>query len=279
MSTSSCARLKTWYTVSLVVLLSGCGAGGLASQAPSTWYRPAVETTWQWQLQGEINANYDVDLYDIDLFDAPSTLIDGLQRAGKRVICYFSAGSFEPWRPDAERFSPQDLGKPVEGFAQERWLDVRTDGVRQRALSRLDLAVKKRCDGVEPDNVDGFANDTGFALSAADQLSFNRFLAQEAHGRALAVGLKNDLEQLPALLDLFDFSVNEQCHEFDECEQLEAFIDAGKPVFNAEYAQRFAAERGERRALCQHAKAQNLHTLVLPLALDDAFRFSCDEAS
>ena len=38
------------------------------------WYRPMVETTWQWQLQpnadGGINTTYDVEIYDIDLFDA-----------------------------------------------------------------------------------------------------------------------------------------------------------------------------------------------------------------
>ncbi len=57
-------------------------------------------------------------------------------------------------------------------------------------LRRLDLAVTKGCDGVEPDNMDGYANDSGFPLTAEDQLTFNRFIANEAHRRGLAVGLK-----------------------------------------------------------------------------------------
>ena len=66
--------------------------------------------------------------------------------------------------------------------------------------ARLDLAVQKRCDGVEPDNVDGYANDTGFDLSSLDQLTYNQWLASEAHTRNLSIGLKNDLDQVPALV-------------------------------------------------------------------------------
>ncbi len=46
--------------------------------------------------------------------------------------------------------------------------------------ARLDLAQQKKCDAVDPDNVDGYMQDSNFDLSAADQLSYNRFLATEA---------------------------------------------------------------------------------------------------
>ncbi|MFQ5551082.1 MAG: endo alpha-1,4 polygalactosaminidase [Gemmatimonadales bacterium] len=142
--------------------------------------------------------------------------------------------------------------------------------------ARLDLAVQKNCDGVEPDNVDGFTNNTGFPLTATDQLAFNRFLANEARTRGLAVALKNDLDQIPELVDYFDLSVNEQCHEFNECDQLQPFITAGKPVLNAEYADQFVSDPVQRQTMCAAAVAQNLRTLVLPIDLDDSFRFSCD---
>ena len=58
-------------------------------------------------------------------------------------------------------------------------------------LARLDLAQQRGCDGVEPDNVQSYDDDTGFELTAADQLAFNRRVADEAHARGLAVGLKN----------------------------------------------------------------------------------------
>ena len=60
-------------------------------------------------------------------------------------------------------------------------------------------------------------------------------LADLAHERGLAIGLKNDLGQADELAGLFDFSVVEQCAEFDECHALQPFLDRGKPVFHAEY--------------------------------------------
>lgn len=44
---------------------------------------------------------------------------------------------------------------------------------------RMDLALSKGCDGVEPDNVDGYANSNGLGLTAANQLEYNKYLAQE----------------------------------------------------------------------------------------------------
>ncbi len=240
------------------------------------WYRPTVAVTWQWQLQGEVNTGYSVDLYDIDLFDSPATLIQELQAAGRRVICYFSAGSFEPFRSDASSFQPAELGSVLEGFSDERWLDVRSSNVLEIMKGRLDLAVQKGCDGVEPDNMDGYQNPSGFPLTAGDQLLFNRRIANEAHLRNLTVGLKNDLDQIAALLAYYDFSVNEQCHEFTECDLLTPFVTDGKPVFNAEYAAVFVSDAAERARICTRSGVLNLRTLILPLDLDDSFRLSCD---
>jgi hypothetical protein len=91
------------------------------------------------------------------------------------------------------------------------------------------------CDGVDPDNVDGYSNATGFPLRAADQLAYNRFLAGEAHARGLAVGLKNDLDQVAALAADFDFAINEQCFAYDECAALAPFTRAGRSVLQIEY--------------------------------------------
>ena len=48
-------------------------------------------------------------------------------------------------------------------------------------------------------------------------------------------GLKNDLDQIAKRVDYYDFAVNEQCIEYDECHLLAAFINNKKPVLNAEY--------------------------------------------
>ena len=274
----------------IVISTAACGEDGGTAPDPDSsptpdstlvpitgeWYRPAVATTWQWQLVGAVNTDYAVDLYDIDLFDTPATMIASLQASGKRVICYFSAGSFEDFRADASSFRSQDLGNPLGDFPDERWLDIRSATVLAIMETRLNLAVERGCDGVEPDNMDGFTNNSGFSLTSADQLTFNRTIANEAHERGLSVGLKNDLDQISDLLAFFDFQVNEQCHEFDECAALDAFITAGKPVFNAEYEPVLVSDATARAQLCDAARARNFRTLILPFDLDDSFRFSCD---
>jgi hypothetical protein len=224
---------------------------------------------------GEVNTAYDVDIYDIDLFDSPATLIEQLQDNGVKVICYFSAGSYEEWRPDADSFAPEVIGRTLDGWPDERWLDIRAANVRTIMESRLDLAVEKHCDGVEPDNMDGYTNNPGFPLTAQDQVSYNRFIANAAHARGLSVGLKNDLDQIAELVDYYDFAVNEQCFQYNECDALQPFTDQSKPVLNAEYKSKYVTNAVERDALCVDSINRLFSTLILPLDLDDAFRFSC----
>ncbi|MBT7408882.1 MAG: endo alpha-1,4 polygalactosaminidase [Methylococcales bacterium] len=240
-----------------------------------SYYQPTVNTSWHWQLQGKINTNIKTDVYIIDLFDSSFRLIRQLKKKNIHVICYFSAGSYENWRRDKYQFDKIAIGKEMDGWAGERWTDIRHASVRKVIKKRLDLAHKKGCDGIEPDNIDGYTNKTGFPLTAEDQLNFNRFIAQESHQRQLAVALKNDLNQIIELVDVFDFAINEQCHQFDECHLLQPFIDQGKPVFNAEYNKKYIKNKQQRKVLCQDANKRQFKTLILPRALDNRFRISC----
>ena len=124
--------------------------------------------------------------------------------------------------------------------------------------------------------MDGFQNKPGFPLTSITQLDFNRFIAREARARGLAVGLKNTVDLLAELQPDFDFAVNEQCHQYDECGGYSVFTAKGKPVFNAEYANKWVTQPAERATLCAASRTAKLRTLVLPLALDDSLRFSCD---
>lgn len=263
-------KIKSLFITMILFLLN--------SVAFADWYRPSLYTSFELQLQGKtLNQNYNALLYDIDLFDTPSTLIKALQDKGIMVICYFSAGSYENWRTDKTKFLSTDLGKKLIGYDDERWLDIRSNNVRKIMLSRLNLAAQKGCDGVDPDNVDGYSNPTGFSLTAKDQLLYNRFLAAEAHKRNLSVGLKNDLNQIRQLVNYFDFAINEQCHQYDECDMLTPFIKLGKPVFNIEYKKTYIDDLNARKDLCTSSVAMNLRTLILPRSLNGSFRISCDE--
>jgi len=138
-------------------------------------------------------------------------------------------------------------------------------------LARLDTAVAKHCDGVEPDNVDGYENDSGFALTAATQLDYNRFIASEAHARSLSVGLKNDTDQVPDLLAAFDWMLDEQCFQYGECDTLAPFVAANKAVFEVEYGAASLAS-----TVCPEANADNFDTLIKDADMDvTAWRVAC----
>lgn len=140
---------------------------------------------------------------------------------------------------------------------------------------RMELARQKGCDGVEPDNVDGYANDNGLSLTAAQQLDYNRYLASTAHSLGLTIALKNDLDQVASLVSDFDLAINEECHRYNECALLKPFIDQNKPVVSAEYANKYVSQPDTRDTMCKASLAIGIHTLVLPLELNDSFRLDC----
>jgi len=136
------------------------------------------------------------------------------------------------------------------GWAGERWLDIRKISVLRPIMERrFDMCAEKGFDAVEPDLVEGYGNKTSFALTARDQLRYNRMIAGIAHERGLSVGLKNDLPQIPPLLPHFDFAVDEECAQYGECARLSPFIAAGKAVFHVEYAEPTSSFCPESRRL------------------------------
>jgi hypothetical protein len=211
-------------------------AGPTGSAAPATWWRPKAGLSWQWQLSGTLDPSVAADVYDIDAVSSTAAQVAALHGQGRKVICYVNAGAYENFRPDAGSYPKAVLGNGLDGWPGERWLDVRRWDVLQPILAaRFATCRTKGFDGVEPDNVDGYDNDTGFPLTAADQLTFNRRVADLAHRTGLAVGLKNDVEQASALVAAEDYAVDEECARYRECDALRGFISAGKPVFHAEY--------------------------------------------
>ncbi len=210
----------------------------LAVGSTCAWYKPAVDTTWHIQFTGsKIDMGNPAKAYDIDGFNITTSDLATLKREGHRVICYFSAGSIESYVPDAQSFPEIVRGNVMDGWPDERWLDIRRLDVLEPLMSkRASLAKSKGCDAIDWDNVDGYTNDSGFPLTGADQVRYNLMLSRITHARDMAVGLKNDLDQIAVLVSAFDFAVNEQCVQYNECKALLPFIKAGKPVFGIEYS-------------------------------------------
>ena len=201
-----------------------------------TWEATPTTLPWQWQLQGKIDTAVPACVFDVDGFETPAATVAALHRQGRVAICYLDVGSWEQYRPDAKRFPRSVIGRRYEGFPDERWLDIahfrRFAPILER---RFRLCARKGFDAVEPDNLAGFENRTGFQLTAGDQLRFNRWVAARVHALGMAVALKNDPGQVRALLNRFDFAIVEQCFQYDECGSYEPFVRSGKAVFEAEY--------------------------------------------
>jgi len=233
---------------------------------PRCWH-PDVNTSWQWQLSGPIDQSVDVQMYDVDLFDTSADDVTALQDAGRRVICYIDAGTWENWRPDAGEFPKKVLGRS-NGWPGERWLDIRQLAILRPIMSaRLDQCAQKGFNGVEFDNVDGYQNNTGFPITAQEQLKYDAWLANQAHLRELSAALKNDVDQVNQLLPYFDYSLDEQCFQYHECNKLEPFVAAGKPVFEVEYKLRTGQ-------FCANANALDFNSLRKRLELD-SWRRAC----
>jgi hypothetical protein len=237
---------------------------------PSIW-RPALNTSWQWQLDGTIDQTVDAQMFDIDLFDSEASLVAALQAQGRHVVCYISVGSWEEGRPDANQFPAAVIGNDYEGWPGEKWLDIRQiDQLAPIMRARFDACRAKGFDGIEPDNIEGYANDTGFPLTAQDQLTYNIWLANEAHARGLSIGLKNDPDQVAELLPYFDWALTEDCFDQGWCDQLTSFVNAGKAVFAAEYTDT-GMTIGQ---FCPQANALNFNGILKHRNLD-AWRQAC----
>jgi len=199
------------------------------------WWLPPQHLTWYWQLQGTVKSNEPVAAYDIDGFENSAAEVAALHAQGKHVICYIDVGTAEDFRPDYSEFPASVLGRS-NGWPGERWLDIRQLSVLEPIMqARFEMCAQKGFDAVEPDNIEGYANDSGFPLTAADQLTYNEWVAEAVHGLGMAVLQKNDGEQTGTLEPYFDGALTEQCNQYRECSYFRPYLTAGKPVLDAEY--------------------------------------------
>ncbi|RMZ88219.1 hypothetical protein DV736_g4553, partial [Chaetothyriales sp. CBS 134916] len=244
-------------------------------------WQPENGTTWQYQLATPVvNPSTDgIDVWDFDLFDNEASIISDIQGNGSKVICYLSAGSYEDWRPDKGNFTQADLGNQLDGWPGEYWINTNSDNVRRIMAARLDLAVEKGCSGVDPDNIDAYNNDNGLGLTQQDAINYIEFLADEAQARNLSIGLKNALEVIPNVIDRMQWGVNEQCLQYNECDQLAPFIDQQKPVFHVEYPKGEGNQNNARvsvdifSSICDSPSIDGFSTIIKNTNLDTFTEF------
>lgn len=267
--------------------------GAAPTKHTKTVWKPALVTSWQWMIDHTLNINDPLDMgledltgrklnfpppsvYDIDWESNSAKTVKALHVMNKKVICYVDVGAYENYRPDARKFPKSVIGKPDGHWESSYWLDIRRlDVLLPIMRARFQVCKSKGFDAIEPDEVDGYANDSGFSLSYADQLKYNRSIAALAHSMGLSVGLKGDIEQVPDLWRQFDWTLNEQCFEFDECGALSTyFVANGKAVFTVEYDDPYSGHRAKTSEFCPQANLANFNSMKMPLKLNGG-RWPC----
>ncbi|MEE9345148.1 MAG: endo alpha-1,4 polygalactosaminidase [Methylococcales bacterium] len=186
-----------------------------------TPWAPAADSKWHWQPQGAIDISIDVAVYHIDMLATSEATIKQLKNQGRQLVCYFSAGTWEASRNDANDFPDWVKGNVLQGKTGEQWLDISDlDSLAPIMRARMETAISKGCDAVQPVNINGYINDTGFQLTTDQQFVYNLFLSNEANQRGLSIGLNIDHPQIDSLKPFFDWRLNQQCFGYKACTEL-----------------------------------------------------------
>jgi len=232
-------------------------------RAPDVSPPPPPGTPFQIRLDGGVPDDPDARIVEVDA-QAPEDLVGRLERQGVYTVCYMSAGTIEEYRLDAGEYPDEVVGRALPDWPDERYVDLRRlDVLGPIWEARLDACAEAGFDAIDPDNVDSYANDSGFPLTEDDAVAAMLWLADAAHSRGLAIGQKNAPELTPRLVDALDFAVTEECLTQGWCEEMAAYVDVGKPVLAIEYAE----DGATLAALCPAAEAAHLSLLVTTLDL------------
>ena len=197
----------------------------------------AAPLTWDWQLSQPFDLSRSVAWLDIDPDNQSPAELAAIQAQGIKTICYVSVGTIEDYRDDIADFPAEVVGNVYGDWPDEKFLDVR----RLDIVLPLMTARFKRCadlgfEAVEPDNIDVYTNDSGFAISEKDAVAYILALAEVAHGLGMHIGQKNAPELTAKLVGALDLVITEDCHMDGWCAEVIGYADAGKPVFAAEYS-------------------------------------------
>jgi len=227
-------------------------------------WKPKPGTTWNYVLGNDVDISKEkAQVVDIDVKKSAKKIHD-LHKANIKVICYFSAGTVEKFRDDYEDFIKVKglVQNRYDAWPDERWLDFRVAGIRPLIRKRMKLAVSKKCDGIEVDNLDGYqmreVKRWKKPLTRDDTIKYAKWLAYTAHEYGISIGLKN----VPGIIDrvgkYFDFAINESCIKHNECYLYNDFLKSGKAVFGVTYN----GLSRHRNALCKNLNGLGMSMIV-----------------
>ena len=83
--------------------------------------------------------------------------------------------------------------------------------------ARFQMCAKKGFDAVEPDNIDGYSNSTGFSLSSSDQIAYNKWIKEQI---VKWLKMPDLYRKLPSILSLSNIESNEIIEKADMLRRL-----------------------------------------------------------
>ena len=231
----------------------------------------------QWLLDGPLSLSNPVQmgLRDLDgaALPAPADLrhrrrdtskatVDALHAMGKKVICYVDAGVYErrARTPPSSRRSRRRSGQ------RRRWAGRASTGstsaastTSRRSCRRVSRVQGKGFDAHRARQHRRLEQQLRLPAHPADQIAYNRALADWAHGMGLSIGLKNDLEQAHPARGRLRLGAQRAVLRVQRVHHLKAFAQAGKAVWIAEYkdyGSQWARLRGLTGQSLQHGALQ-----------------------
>lgn len=234
---------------------------------PSDLWQPARDASFQLQLQGRLDTSVDADFYviDVDVSDADLTR---MRAQGRPFVCHFSAGSVETFRDDAANIPESARGNPLPDYPNERWLDVRDEGVRSTMRARIARARERGCSAILPTNLTVHLFDAGFVISEAELLAYARWLTREARKEGLSAMLGSE-QVAGQLTNDFHMGLAFECLRADGCALWAPFVADAKPVFAVEVGGATDAQQ-----VCEKAREVGLPVIIKNRNFD-AFRVAC----
>lgn len=240
--------MSRWGLVSLTfaaALLSVGGVSGCTNTKPVPTdsaarpsagdrdWSPRPGLRWQIQLTGAFFDVVGANVYDLDPYQTPAETVGDLRAQGRQTMCHLDVGVSDLSLPDARRIPGRALGESAG--SGRRWLDIRDWETLEPVLAdRMRLCVRKGFDAVDADATFGYANRSGFDLSGDDQVTFDRHVAELAHGLGLKVGIRTSAAMAWQVEPHTDFAVTGNCFSAPDCVAFSVFVRAGKAVFDIE---------------------------------------------
>ncbi len=253
-----------------LLLLAGC-----SKPLESPEVKPLPKNIrFQWVLSEplvETNAN----VVDIDAFDSSKEEVQRLKKQGKIVIAYVSVGSWEDWRPDADKFPKEVIGREYPGWDGERFLNIkRLDLLGPIIEARLDMIKEKGFDGIEPDNIDLHTWNTGFNITKEDVVRYYEWLSREAHKRGLSIAQKNAPDLSLELVNYSEWILLESGFDTEEYREALVYLERNKRFVDVEYTDETTLSEFHG-TICPKAKSLGIHVILKNRDLDNWVEY-CD---